>query len=116
MAPTPVRVHRAVLDASVWLPAPVDDGGNPSIRLEDRAQVYVQITVVALNDQKPLRVHGRSSLSAHLLNHLVRPRQHGPWDGQPERLRGLQVEGQFELGRLLDRQVRRPGALRILMS
>jgi hypothetical protein len=38
------------------------------------------------------------------LNHLVRPRQHRWRDGEAERLRGLEVDDQGDLGRTLDRK------------
>ena len=44
-----------------------------------------------------------------LLYDLIRPQQHGPWDRQPERLGGLEIDDQLELRRLLDRQVARLG-------
>src|SRR3954451_13661690 len=44
---------------------------------------------------------------AHSFNHLVRGRQQRRRHGKVERLRGLEVDHQFELGRLLHRQVGR---------
>src|SRR5437867_13312362 len=41
------------------------------------------------------------------LYHLVRPQEHRTRDLDADRLRGLEVEHQLELGRLLDRQIRR---------
>src|SRR5262249_15453127 len=46
-----------------------------------------------------------------LLDHLIRPGQQRRWDGQPERLRGLEVDDQFELRGLLDGEVAWFGAL-----
>src|SRR5262249_13218589 len=43
--------------------------------------------------------------------YLIRPRQQCRWNGQPERLRGLEVDDQLELRGLLDWEVRRLGAL-----
>ena len=40
-----------------------------------------------------------------LLDHLIGPSQQGRWNVDAERLRSLEVHHQFELGRLLDRQV-----------
>src|SRR5262245_9529165 len=37
----------------------------------------------------------------------VRPREDGGRDGQPQGLRGLRVDHQLELGRLLDRKIAR---------
>src|SRR6267142_3243301 len=44
--------------------------------------------------------------SSTLLDHLVSPLEQRLGDRQPERLRGLQVDHQLELRRLLDRQIR----------
>src|SRR5262245_65395173 len=43
-------------------------------------------------------------LDAPLLDHLIRPRQERRRDREPERLRGLEVDDEFELRRLFDRQ------------
>ena len=40
----------------------------------------------------------------------------GRWDGQPERLCGLQIDDQLKFGRLLDWQVGRVGALQDLID
>src|SRR5215467_8542598 len=45
------------------------------------------------------------------LDHLICPTQHGRRDSQPECLGGFQVDDQLELGRLLDGQIGRLGAL-----
>ena len=44
-----------------------------------------------------------------LLNDLIRPQQQRRRDGEAEGLRGLEVDDQFKLGRLLDRQIARIG-------
>jgi len=41
------------------------------------------------------------------LDDIVRPYQQRLWNGEPQGLGGLEVEDQIELGRLLDRQIRR---------
>jgi hypothetical protein len=43
-----------------------------------------------------------------LFYHLVRGRKQRLRDSKAERLGGLQVDGKFELGRLLDRKIGRP--------
>jgi hypothetical protein len=43
-----------------------------------------------------------------LFDHLVRGRKQRLRDSKAERLGGLQVDGKFELGRLLDRKIGRP--------
>ena len=51
------------------------------------------------------------------LDHLVCSQQEGLWHGQAEGLGGLEVDHQFELGRLLDRQIAWFGTpLRILST
>src|ERR1700687_5499270 len=40
-----------------------------------------------------------------LFNHLVDNGEHAGWNVEAERLGGLEVDDEFELGRLLDRQV-----------
>jgi hypothetical protein len=45
------------------------------------------------------------------LDQLVGTLQQGRWDRQPERLRGLEIDHQLELRRLLDREVRRVRSL-----
>src|SRR5262245_24277357 len=54
---------------------------------------------------------GGAVTSAGSLDDFVRPGQDGGRDRQSEGTRGLEVEDQLELRRLLDRQVRRPCAL-----
>jgi hypothetical protein len=46
-----------------------------------------------------------------LFDHLVNERQHGLRDAQPERLRGLDVDHELELGRLLNWQIAGVSAL-----
>src|SRR5260370_10838853 len=46
-----------------------------------------------------------------LFDHLVGLRQERARHGEPERLGGLEVDHQFEFGRLLDRQIGRLGAV-----
>src|SRR5262249_17782123 len=57
--------------------------------------------------------NGASEKSApvHLLNDLVRPRQHRGRDREAEGLRRLEVDDELELGGLLDGEVGRLGAL-----
>ena len=56
---------------------------------------------------------GRSELAAWvenaLLDDLVSSQQNGLRDGQPKSLRGLQIEDQLELGRMLNGQFTRLG-------
>src|SRR6266545_781710 len=47
----------------------------------------------------------KSNENVRSLNNLIRAQQHHLRDRQPERLRGLEVDDQLELLRLLDRQV-----------
>src|SRR6266852_1228654 len=49
-------------------------------------------------------------------DHLIRPLQERRGDGQAERLRGLEVDNQFERSGLLDGQVGGPGALENLVD
>ena len=49
-------------------------------------------------------------------DHPVRTQQDGPWDGNAERLGGLQVDDQLEQGRLLDGNVGRLGTLEDLVG
>jgi hypothetical protein len=46
-----------------------------------------------------------------LIDHLVGARKHGPGNGKAERFGSLEVDYQFELGRLLDREFGRSRAL-----
>src|SRR5512132_611351 len=50
-----------------------------------------------------------------LFDHLVGPGEQRRWDRHAQRLGRLEVDDQLELGRLLDRQVARPGALQDLV-
>jgi hypothetical protein len=50
------------------------------------------------------------------LNHLTRPQQQRERDCQAKGLRGLQIDHQLELSRLLDREVGGLGALRTLST
>src|SRR5262249_56255305 len=45
-----------------------------------------------------------------LLNHLIRPPQHGRRDRQPESFGCFQIDHEFELGGVLNRQIRWLGA------
>ena len=58
----------------------------------------------------------KSARTVWLLNQLVRADEHRRWDGDPERLRGLQVYEEFEMCRLLYRQVRRLGTFENLVD
>src|SRR5262245_55729579 len=51
------------------------------------------------------RSRHRGMLDAPLFDHLIRPRQQRRWDGEAERLRGLEVDDKLELGRLLDGKI-----------
>src|SRR5262249_10560543 len=44
---------------------------------------------------------------AHSFDHLVGTRLQREWNGEPQRLRGLEIDHQFEFRGLLDRQVGR---------
>ena len=46
-----------------------------------------------------------------LLDHLIRPRQHVRRDSESDLLRGLEIDDELELRRLLDGDVGRLGAL-----
>src|SRR3954470_24860779 len=48
---------------------------------------------------------------AHLFNHLVGAKQKRLWDLQAERFGSLEIDGQFELGRLDDGEIARLRAL-----
>jgi len=52
----------------------------------------------------------------HLLGHLVRPKQQQRRDRQAERLRGLEVDDELELGWLLDWEVTGVRALQDLVD
>src|SRR5271155_3841870 len=51
------------------------------------------------------------SRNACLIDHLVSGGQQCLWDGDAERPRGLEVNGQFKLSRLLNRQIGGASAL-----
>jgi hypothetical protein len=53
------------------------------------------------------RVVGRIRTSPTLLDHLVGEQQHGVRDAQPERPRGLDLDHELKLSRLLNRQIAR---------
>ena len=50
------------------------------------------------------------------MDHLIRPREHRRWDRQAEGLRGLQIDDELELRRLLDGQIGRFRALEDLVD
>src|SRR5262249_46998779 len=56
---------------------------------------------------KPLPGAKRRPSRPALFDHLVGDREQLVWNGEAERLRSLEVDGQLELGRHLDRQVSR---------
>ena len=58
----------------------------------------------------------KSARTVWLLNQLVRADEHRRWDGDPERLRGLHVDGEFEMCRLLYRQIRGLGTFENLVD
>jgi len=71
-----------------------------------------EVVATAAYDSKPPFVQAVSckagrhnSLVGGLFDHLVGDRQNPRGNGQAERLGSLQVEDEFEFGRLLDRQV-----------
>src|SRR6266567_8175166 len=64
--------------------------------------------------EQPWALPDSMSSSSRLLDHLVRPEQHRLRDGQSERFRGLRIDHQLELRRLLDGKVRWLGALQDL--
>src|SRR3954451_4672187 len=53
----------------------------------------------------------KAGISPALFDHLVGAHQHRLRHGEAERRGGLEIDHQIELGRLLDRQVSRLGAL-----
>src|SRR5439155_9780873 len=55
-------------------------------------------------------------MALRLLNHRIRPPQQRRWNRQAERLGGLEVDHQVELGGLFDRQVPRLGAFQDLVD
>jgi hypothetical protein len=57
-----------------------------------------------------------SCAATSLFDHLVGARDERGWDREPESLRGLQVNHEIELGWLLDRKLRRSGALQDLVN
>src|SRR5262245_30647923 len=46
-----------------------------------------------------------ASISFSLFDYFVRDREHARWNRQTERLGGLEVDHEFKLGRLRDRQI-----------
>src|SRR5262245_25519404 len=64
---------------------------------------------------QPDRAPKKSSLAA-LLDYLVGAPEDRRWDRQPERTRGLQIDDELELGRLLDWQLGRSGPLEDLVD
>jgi hypothetical protein len=55
------------------------------------------------------------AMNARRFDHLISLEQHCRRDGEPERLRRLQIDDQLELCRLLDRKLARPGAFEDLI-
>src|SRR5262247_4798490 len=64
-----------------------------------------------LSSPSPFRVIVGARRAQDLLYHLICLEEHRLRDRQPERSRGLEVDHQLELGRLLDREVAGLGAL-----
>lgn len=60
--------------------------------------------------------YGDERSPVHLLKDLVGSDEYGLRDREPERLRGLQVDDEFKLGGLLDREVGGLGALEDLVD
>jgi hypothetical protein len=50
------------------------------------------------------------------LDHLIGAREQRRWHLEAERLRGLEIDDQLELGRLLDRKIGGFGALQNLVN
>ena len=62
------------------------------------------------------RARRRKGKRAGSPDHLIRAQQDRLWDGETERFGGLEIDHQFELGRLLDRQIAWLGTLQDLVD
>jgi hypothetical protein len=67
-------------------------------------------TTTALPNTQESECIAKSSLLRALLDHFIRSRQHRRRDGQAEDLGSLEVDHQFELGRLLHGEIGGLGA------
>ena len=108
---TPGRpaAHASALAAQIDLSRLVEPGvGGLPLLLADDAKLG------GLRDDPsrlfPLLASFRFSPVASL-NHLIRARQQRGWDGEAERLGGLEVDHKLELRGLLDGEICRPGTL-----
>src|SRR6266480_3325036 len=68
------------------------------------------------SDSGEFRQSRERAVTLRLLDYLVRAEQYVLRNVDSERLRGLEVDHQLELGRLLDGKIRGPGALQNLVD
>ena len=82
-----------------------------------RRSIAVRFTLISRPYFKPTTRLGSArrrhmqAANCSLLDHFVGEREHGPGNGEAERFGSLEVDYQFELGRLLDREFARSRAL-----
>jgi hypothetical protein len=96
------------------------DAGREAPRVTERTESWATfvdgargVSASRATASAPTRCRSRSSV---LLNDLVGPDQQRLRDRQPQRLRGLQVDHELELGGLLDWDINGLGALERILS
>jgi hypothetical protein len=84
--------------------SPIEDHLHPAIALVALAEVLVEPRSVTPHDDEPVR---QFATGKHLLDDLIGPREHGWRNRRAQRLRGLEIDHELELRRLLDRKISR---------
>jgi hypothetical protein len=92
----------------------IDTALVDSLKVLDPKGPIREADIVA--DRRHVSKVPNSEVGGFLFDHLVGPGEQCRWHGEAERPSGLEIDYQFELGRLLGRQVRRLRTLENLVN